>query len=90
MALNASSKSFGLSDAPTSRAASLKRAWRSASVIFGFFFTGDLRAIVTHYHNSPAFALPFLEERRATADGLKWRWLLALEKLRHGMEEHHG
>jgi len=46
--LKAFSKSVGFSDAPTSRAVSTKRAWRSASVSFGrgrnlFFATGFFR-----------------------------------------------
>ncbi len=37
---NARSKSFGSSYAPTSRAISLKRAWRSASLSLGLGFDG--------------------------------------------------
>jgi len=42
--LNARSKSFGSGEASTSRAISMKRLWRSASVSFGLrFFLGVMR-----------------------------------------------
>src|ERR1700730_6566471 len=43
---NASSKSFGLSEASTSRAMATKRLWRSASVSFDF--DGGLRGMTRH------------------------------------------
>ena len=56
--MNALSKSFGSSEAPTSFAIAVKRAWRWASVSLGF--ACDLRGIL-------AF-LPLFRGPKATAD----------------------